>query len=170
MKLKDKISIVTGGARGIGIRICEELLKEGATVYIFDVNDKEGKEAAGRLKSAYGNGSTVYSQELFEEQVKHDVDIWLGDAMPGDEVKATLWEEINEKVLSEGEFECEAFHAANDFESETDFEFCDFWENSFKTFTFHFIWRLYAIVWAIQQYDALKDNAGQDARVPGFKS
>ncbi len=76
MKLKDKISIVTGGARGIGIRICEELLKEGATVYVFDVNDKEGKEAAGRLQSAYGNGRAYFSKVDItdENEVKKTVD------------------------------------------------------------------------------------------------
>lgn len=59
MKLKDKVSIVTGGARGIGRRICEQFLKEDAIVYIFDINDEEGKVAASELKSIYGN-SKVY--------------------------------------------------------------------------------------------------------------
>ena len=59
MKLKDKVSIVTGGARGIGRRICEQFLKEDAIVYIFDINDEEGKAAASELKSIYGN-SKVY--------------------------------------------------------------------------------------------------------------
>jgi 3-oxoacyl-[acyl-carrier protein] reductase len=76
MKLKDKISIVTGGARGIGAKICEELLKEGATVYIFDVNDKEGKEAAGRLQSAYGDKRAYFfNVDITDEnEVKKTID------------------------------------------------------------------------------------------------
>ena len=76
MKLKDKISIVTGGGRGIGIRICEELLKEGATVYIFDVNDKEGKKAAGRLQSVYGNKRAYFfNVDITDEnEVKKTID------------------------------------------------------------------------------------------------
>jgi 3-oxoacyl-[acyl-carrier protein] reductase len=53
-RLKNKISVVTGGAAGIGKKICECFLEEGASVYIFDVS----KEAAGKtideLRAAYG--------------------------------------------------------------------------------------------------------------------
>lgn len=34
----------------------------------------------------------------------------------------------------------------------------DFWDGGFETFTYSFIWCCYAIVWAIQQYDAVKDS------------
>ena len=60
MKLKDKVSIVTGGARGIGRKICEQFLKEGAIIYIFDVNDKEGEAAASELKSLYGDSKAYF--------------------------------------------------------------------------------------------------------------
>ncbi|MCH1926908.1 hypothetical protein L9G74_18870 [Shewanella sp. C32] len=32
----------------------------------------------------------------------------------------------------------------------------DFWDGGFDTFTYRYIWCCYAIVWAIQQYDALE--------------
>ncbi len=36
--LKDKIAVVTGGGAGIGLSISRELVKEGAKVFIFDIN------------------------------------------------------------------------------------------------------------------------------------
>ncbi len=53
MKLKDRVAIITGGARGIGKEICRIFLKEGATVYIFDVDSQEGKKTAKELQSDY---------------------------------------------------------------------------------------------------------------------
>src|SRR4030065_143149 len=54
MRLKDRVAVVTGGARGIGKKICETFLMEGASVYIFDINDEEGKKTADELKQAGG--------------------------------------------------------------------------------------------------------------------
>lgn len=34
----------------------------------------------------------------------------------------------------------------------------DFWDGEFETFTYRYIWCCYAIVWAIQQYDALESK------------
>ena len=53
MKLKKRIAIVTGAARGIGFAIAERLAKEGATVVLADVLDREGKASAKRLGCAY---------------------------------------------------------------------------------------------------------------------
>jgi len=53
MKLKDKVAIVTGGARGIGAAICRRYAAEGARVV---VTDRLG-QAAQRLAAEIGNGS-----------------------------------------------------------------------------------------------------------------
>lgn len=53
MKLKKRIAIVTGAARGIGLAIAERLAKEGASVVLADVLDAQGKAAAKRLGAAY---------------------------------------------------------------------------------------------------------------------
>lgn len=44
MRLKDKIALITGSARGIGQATAELFHKEGAVVILSDIRDKEGKE------------------------------------------------------------------------------------------------------------------------------
>jgi D-sorbitol dehydrogenase (acceptor) len=53
MKLKDKVALVTGGARGIGAAICRRYAAEGARVV---VTDRLGREAQ-RLAEEIGNQS-----------------------------------------------------------------------------------------------------------------
>ncbi len=53
MRLKDKIAIVTGGARGIGQAVSELFAKEGATVIIMDLLP-QGQAVADGIKAAGG--------------------------------------------------------------------------------------------------------------------
>ena len=46
MRLKDKIALITGSARGIGQATAELFHKEGAVVIVSDIRDKEGEELA----------------------------------------------------------------------------------------------------------------------------
>ena len=49
MKLKDKVAIITGAARGIGKAIAARYVKEGAKVVIADLNEEGAKKVAADL-------------------------------------------------------------------------------------------------------------------------
>jgi NAD(P)-dependent dehydrogenase (short-subunit alcohol dehydrogenase family) len=51
MRLKDKIALITGSARGIGQAIAELFHKEGAIVIVSDIRDEEGNTVAKNLNS-----------------------------------------------------------------------------------------------------------------------
>jgi glucose 1-dehydrogenase len=53
LKLKNRIAIITGGARGIGLACAERFVAEGAHVVILDVLDEVGKTEAKRLGATY---------------------------------------------------------------------------------------------------------------------
>lgn len=48
-RLKDKLAVVTGGARGIGRGICEAFVHEGAEVILTDIDAEQGQAAARAL-------------------------------------------------------------------------------------------------------------------------
>lgn len=52
--MRDKIAVVTGGSKGIGYAIAEELLKNGASVMICGRNETDLSDAAERLSHLGG--------------------------------------------------------------------------------------------------------------------
>jgi 3-oxoacyl-[acyl-carrier protein] reductase len=73
-RLKNKISIVTGGAAGIGKKICECFLEEGASVYIFDVGKEAADKTVDELRSVYGKDKVFFdlvsvTDELHVEKI-----------------------------------------------------------------------------------------------------
>ncbi|WP_319775089.1 SDR family NAD(P)-dependent oxidoreductase [Breoghania sp.] len=51
MALTNKVTIVTGAARGIGLAVVRRFLEDGAKVVMSDVNDEAGEAAEADLKS-----------------------------------------------------------------------------------------------------------------------
>ena len=49
MRLKDKVAVITGGARGLGRAIAQRFLEEGAAVVITDIDEERVKKTAEEL-------------------------------------------------------------------------------------------------------------------------
>lgn len=70
MKLKDRVAIVTGSAKGIGWGIVKVLVKEGAKVVVVDWDEKNGVQTAEDMRKAGGDALFVKCDVSNEEQVK----------------------------------------------------------------------------------------------------
>lgn len=62
LQLKDKVIIVTGGARGIGKGIALVLAKEGATVAIVSRTEAENLKTLAEIEAAGGKGFQVVAE------------------------------------------------------------------------------------------------------------
>ena len=74
MKLKDKVAIVTGGARGIGFAIAQRYVEDGARVALWDVLDAELAEARRKLTDMGGTVETAVVDVTDSEAVKKAMD------------------------------------------------------------------------------------------------
>ena len=77
MRLKDRVAIVTGGAKGIGGGICKVLSQEGAKVVVVDWDEKMGKKTAEDLNQAGGEAIFVLCDVSNEDQVKAMIEATL---------------------------------------------------------------------------------------------
>jgi len=126
-------------------------------------NDGEKKEFSARL---FRDLVTRLFKEHVEERVDPD-DLADPDTIP--EWAARLWQELELEVLNDSEDHdalSNAIRAMSDFEPSapdySDFRITDAWEyaSSLQQYTFHFLWRLYAIAHAIREYDAMAQPSG----------
>lgn len=90
MKLKDKVAVITGGARGIGYAVAERYIEEGAKVALWDVLEDELAQArqklsdlGGTVKTYVVNVTSADSVRQAMEDVEKDfgnVDIMINNA------------------------------------------------------------------------------------------
>lgn len=59
MSLKNKVTIITGAARGIGYACAERFLADGAKVVLADIDEKGGENASRELTEGNGDASFV---------------------------------------------------------------------------------------------------------------
>lgn len=68
-RLKDKVAIVTGGARGIGAAFCEGLAAVGTTVVVADVLD--GSAVAERIAERQTRSIYVHADVTLKDSVEN---------------------------------------------------------------------------------------------------
>lgn len=89
-KLKDKVAVITGGTKGIGLGIAAEFVKEGVKVVIGGRNPETGKEGVATLTSLGGKahfvacdvGNLESLDNIIKESVSHfgKIDIYVANA------------------------------------------------------------------------------------------
>lgn len=74
LNLKDKIIIVTGGAKGIGLGICKVLAAEGAVPVIIGRDDADNQAAIREIEAENGRALSVVAELTKPEACKTAVD------------------------------------------------------------------------------------------------
>ena len=72
-RLKDKIAIITGAARGIGAKSAKLFTDEGAAVAIWDVNVERGEATAQQIQNSGGNALFCECDVTDATQIAHAV-------------------------------------------------------------------------------------------------
>ena len=74
IKIKDKVALITGGARGIGLSTAKNFLDAEAKIFICDNNEYELKITTDNLQSSYGDRiHGILADVSIEEDVKRMV-------------------------------------------------------------------------------------------------
>ncbi len=74
MKLKDKVAIITGAAKGIGKAIAIEFVKEGAKVVVADIDFEGAQKTVEELKKMGGEAIAVKVNVADPDDVKNMVE------------------------------------------------------------------------------------------------
>lgn len=90
MRLKDKVTVVTGAGRGIGKAVALGYAGEGASVVVADLDVEPGEETVGEIRDKGGRGLFVQADVSRREEVQNlldtavreldHVDVWVNNA------------------------------------------------------------------------------------------
>jgi NAD(P)-dependent dehydrogenase (short-subunit alcohol dehydrogenase family) len=70
MRLKNKISLITGAAQGIGAEVAFRFSEEGATVFVADLKEDEGIKTVEKIEKKGGKAFFVKLNVSDEENWK----------------------------------------------------------------------------------------------------
>jgi hypothetical protein len=106
-------------------------------------------------ESRFGGPSEKFNSDTFKANVISSLDNYDLDKTEN----TAVIEALERDVFCE-EDEASVRRALANF-SHDGFTFSDSWEINGNAYTYHFLWCLHAIVWAIQQYDAAEKARGK---------
>ena len=113
-----------------------------------------------KAESIYGEGIRKFDEDSFINNIKHYYDTYFEDCDDSyKDEKERVWIEIESQILNNDHSEYELVSNLNNFSmyhDASEFQFTGFWEYSYQSKTYHFLWCLYAIVWTVQKYDEMK--------------
>lgn len=82
MRLKDKIALITGGGAGIGRETALRFAKEGAKIFVADINTETAQKVADEIKALGGQAAScavnVTDKDSVDAMVKACVDAFGG--------------------------------------------------------------------------------------------
>ncbi len=109
-RVKDKVALVTGGAKGIGKSACLLLAREGAAVVVTDIDDAAGQKVVEEIRREGGKGEFYRLDVSSEEEVQKvmasaaekfgGIDILVNNAgiaginKPTDQIPAEEWDKV----------------------------------------------------------------------------
>ncbi|MGA3405976.1 MAG: glucose 1-dehydrogenase [Candidatus Bathyarchaeia archaeon] len=73
-RLKDKVTVVTGGGSGIGKAMCKAIAMEGANVAVADLNEKSARETCDELSTFHGRYLPIRVDVTLETEVQQMVE------------------------------------------------------------------------------------------------